>query len=142
MLIELKKLICLISVLISFSNCSKKTIIIVKVEKVTEDVKLFSPNCYFKKNNQEMLIREGFLYINNSLEKYFTPQAEGFVVENVIESGYTKETEKYKKLEFIQNKNNTIILFKKEYKIEGLNKDSIFLSDGIIIIKNPDVIDF
>ena len=142
MLKELRKLICLISVLISFSGCSKKTIIIVKVEKVTEDVKLFSPNCYIKKNNQEMLIREGFLYINNSLEKYFTPQAEGFVVEYVSKSGYTKETVKYKKLEFIQNKNNTVFLFKKEYKIESLNKDSIFLSDDIIIIKNPDVIDF
>jgi hypothetical protein len=136
MLKELKWLICLINVFLLIS-CSQKTILLVKTESVNGGFKPYAPDCYLKKINQEFLIREGFLYKNNVLQKYIVPQTESLVIENVRENGYSKETKEYKNLDYKEIGDDEIFLFKKKYIIERKKNDTIFLNDNIVIIKNP-----
>ncbi|MBB6369165.1 hypothetical protein [Chryseobacterium shigense] len=136
MLRELKKLICLISSYMLIS-CGQKEILVIKGESINKGIpKIYSPDCYVKNLNHEILIREGFLYKNNILQKYITPQSESLLIDNIKENGNTKETEPYKELD-LKKVNKEIILFNQKYQILRANKDTLFLSQDMILIESP-----
>lgn len=103
----------------------------------TTSNRYYSPDCYIKNNKKEIQINQGFLYENNKLTKYITPQAESLVIENIDSNSDLKEYKIFKKLNFKMVENNTIELFDKRYFIERQNGDTIFLVNNIVIIKNP-----
>ncbi|MBV8326114.1 hypothetical protein [Chryseobacterium sp.] len=141
MLKELKKSLFLISFL-ALVSCTQKKVLVVKGETIDNGIsKVYSPDCYIKNMNQEILIREGFLYKNNSLEKYITPQSESLLIDNIKENGNSKETEAYKKLEFKKISTHTVKLFDQQYDIVRKSGDTLFLSQNIIIIESPKTID-
>lgn len=116
MLRELKMLSFLISLFI-LVGCTQNEILVIKGESVGNNApKIYSPDCYIKNLNQEILIREGFLYKNNVLQKYITPQSESLLIDNIKENGNSKETEPYKKLE-LKKENKEIMLFNQKYEI-------------------------
>ncbi|MCT2408070.1 hypothetical protein NZD88_11015 [Chryseobacterium antibioticum] len=136
MLRELKTLSCLISFFI-LAGCTQKEILVIKGESVDNSApKIYSPDCYIKNLNQEILIREGFLYKNNILQKYITPQSESLLIDNIKENGNSKETELYKRLE-LKKENKEIMLFNQKYEILRESADTLFLSHDMIIIESP-----
>ena len=118
-------------------NCGKKEILFIKGESISRGAsKIYSPDCYIKNLDHEVLIREGFLYKNNILQKYITPQSESLLIDNIKENRNTKETEPYKKLD-LKKSNEEIVLFNQKYKILRANKDTLFLSQDMILIESP-----
>ncbi|WP_412850376.1 hypothetical protein ACL0VS_12020 [Chryseobacterium sp. PMSZPI] len=137
----MKKLSFLISFL-ALIGCTQKKFLVVKGELVDSTTsKVYAPDCYIKNLNQEILIREGFLYKNNILKKYITPQAESIVVHNIKKNENYAEAEPYKKLELEKLNNNKIKLFNQKYDILRQSGDTLFLSQNIIIIESPKNID-
>ncbi|MCL8536671.1 hypothetical protein [Chryseobacterium gallinarum] len=138
MLKELKKLSFLISSFLALVSCTQKKVLIVRGEPIDSSTsKVYAPDCYIKNFNQEILIREGFLYKNNVLEKYITPQTESILIDNIKKNGNSNETEPYKKLELEKINNNKIKLFNETHDILRKSGDTLFLSQNIIIIESP-----
>lgn len=118
-------------------DCTQNEILVIMGEFVDNSApKIYSPDCYIKSLNQEILIREGFLYKNNVLQKYITPQSESLLIDNIKENENSKETESYKKLE-LKKENKEIMLFNQKYEILRESGDTIFLSHDMIIIESP-----
>lgn len=137
MLKELKQLLYLFSLVI-LTNCTNNDDIILIMGESVITNKNYPPDCYIKNNGKELQINQAFLYHNNNLIKYVTPQAEGLVIEKINNESHSKEYEHFKKLNLKILENNTVELFNKKYTIERQNEDTIYLDkDKIIIIKNP-----
>lgn len=134
MLRELKLLLYLFS--FTLMSCVKKEIVVIMGEPVIAN-KYYSPDCYVKDNEKKIQINQAFLYRDNKLVKYITPQSESLVIENINNKSDLKEYRNFKKLIF-NELNGEVDLFDKKYKVKRQNGDTIFLEkNSIIIIKNP-----
>lgn len=99
--------------------------------------KYYSPDCYIRNKEKEIQINQAFLYKNNKLLKYITPQAEGLVIEGINSNSDSEEYKNFKTLIY-KELDNEIDLYGRKYMIERKNGDTTCLKkDNITIIKNP-----
>lgn len=122
-------------------SCSQKETLVIKGEAVQDSIKAYSPDCYIKNKDQELLLKEGFVYRNNILRKYIVPHSESILVYNIEEYGNVKEAEPYQKLKLKRISNHEVILFDQKYNILRQNGDTTFLNRNIILVESPKTID-